>query len=238
MTDMELNPENEPIQRSNGWRLTAEYPEQRDAEYMCQMVEETLADPRPPKPIIPTHFNGKLIADLSASEKEDFYFSMQLPFTQTAMKAQKERHPSEDREHALRPMADCLAVPHAKTKEELVAERHISIKDFNLAESARRTQKNTRGQSELGSVDPQKRERGIQAFTYSKPVELTDSELKKVTKLEEIKSDLLDPQTPKKSLWKRIKLSFGYEDPVDIKKSGYMFKFGSRSATLVRKDED
>jgi len=77
------------------------------------------------------------------------------------------------------------------------------------SESARRSQKNTMGQSELSSVDSEKRKKGIEAFTYSKPAELTPAELKKVTKLTEMKSTPLEPKVPKKRFMDKINNLFG-----------------------------
>lgn len=207
---------------------------QSDIEYTNRMVLETLDDPGRPKPREKlTHYNGKLIAELDGQEKEDFYLSMQSPAMQVALIAQKERNPSKDQEWSERPIPEnYLANPEARTQDEMVAKRELGIEETLLVEDIRRKSKNTRGQSGLSSVDAEKRTKGIEAFTYSKPAELTIAELKKVTKLTEMKSDLLESETSKKKgFWAKI---FGGK--TENKEEGKSTNLTLKGDKIVRKD--
>lgn len=179
-----------------GWRISEEYSEPRQAEYVKKMVEEISAIPRI-KVTGPTHWQGKLIADLTAEEREAFYFSEQQPSTQAALLAQKTRKPEEDLDHLLRPMPECIANPNATSLDELTAKRALDPQDMILHITAAQG-RNTIGQGDAGSVDREKRQKGIEAFTYSKPAVLTPEQEKKLTRLEEIVNTPLEPPEPKK----------------------------------------
>ena len=199
---------------SGGWRIGEEYAQSKQADFVKRMTKETLKE-REGKPSIwkvPTHFEGKLIKDLDNEERERFHFSMQPKSTQDAITRQKTRDPKDDLAYVLRPMPDCVAVPDAKDLDTLAGLRNVPVSDIMLVEDLRRSQKNTKGTEDLSSLTVESRKRGIEAFTYSKPAELTLDELKKVTKLEEIKSDKIDPEKPKKDgflkrMWNSFKPS-------------------------------
>lgn len=110
-----------------------------------------------------------------------------------------DRDPALDEQHWNRPLPAEL-----DWKREIV-ERSIGPQEYETAKSAQRSSKNTVGQSELGSVDKEKRQRGIDAFTYSKPAELTPDQIKKLTKLTEIVNTPLEPEPEKpKGIWRRM----------------------------------
>lgn len=186
-------------------------PSQADIEFRERMTRETLEDPkRPPKPIVPTHFMGKLIAELAPGEKEAFYLSLQQKSTQDALERQKTRNPDDDIDWAQRPIPEnYLANPNASTLEELTGERTISPKEYMDYKSMQRSPKNSRGQSELSSVTKESKKRAVESFTYSKPAELTPEQIKRVTKLTEFVSTALEPEKPKKGLLQRL---FGKKD--------------------------
>lgn len=191
----------------NGWRQSPAYSESKDAAYVKRITEELRRTRRiEPRPV-PAEFNGKAIKDLSSEEREAFLFSMQPESTKQAIEAQKKRRPSEDIDHLLRPMPACLAVPDAKTKEELVGERQLKASDVVMIEGMRRQGGFKLGESKESSVDPEKRDRGIWAYTYSKSAVLSPEELKKVTKAKPLENATIQIETSieeKLSFWERI----------------------------------
>lgn len=167
------------------------------ARYAELMTKSLMALPQGPKPAVLTHFNGKLIKDLSDEEKEGFYFSMQPLSTKEAMIEQKKRKPSEDFDWLTRPIYKCLANPNAKNRDELVGTRPIDIRDIEL-HKATRVGKNSLGDSKESSVSEELRERAVHAFTYSKPADLTEEELTRVRKLEILEAVSAIPVEKKK----------------------------------------
>lgn len=163
---------------STGWKVSDPYPISRQEEYVKRVVEELKAIPRLKIP--PT--------------------TTQCASTQAVL----DRDPSKDAEYWNRSIPEnWKAVPDAdlstpEGRDKAVAKRNVDPTEVAIAEDARRKSKNTIGDSEASSVTPEKRERGIWAFTYSKPVQLTPEQLKKVTKLEEIVNTPIEPKKPKK----------------------------------------
>ncbi len=186
-----------------GWRLSEEYSESKQADYVKKMTEEQSAIPRV-KREVPNTWKGKPTELLNAEEREEFYFSMQPQSTQAAIIAQKARKPEDDIDHPLRPMPECVANPSATSLDELTALRSVSMDDALREEERRRRPKNSIGQSEVGSVDSEKRAKGIQAFTYSKPADLTPEQVKKLTKLTEIANTPLEPIEKPKKNWRNL----------------------------------
>ncbi len=139
------------------------------------MTEETLAIPR--APVIPT--------------------TTQCASTQAVL----DRDPKLDELHWNRGLPSTWkAVPDAKTTDEVVAKRSIDPAEAIVVEGLRHASRNTLGTADLySSVDKEKRDKGIWAFTYSKPTKLTAEQVKKVTRLEEIVNTPLEPvEKPKK----------------------------------------
>lgn len=191
-------------QLPNGWRLSPAYFDSKETEYVRWMAKELLAMPRN-APNVPTHFNGKLIKDLSPEERDAFLFSMQPDSTKSAMEAQKQRHPSEDIDHLLRSMPECLANPSAKNREELVGTRPVAPDEIAFFERERRKGGFKLGESKESSVPPEKRDRGVQAFTYSKSYIPTDQELKKLIKGKPMDNAVVQPE--KGAIQKKKKLT-------------------------------
>lgn len=184
-----------------GWRIT-ELLESRQTEYVKAMVAELSALPRQRRET-PTTFNGKPIEELTQAEREEFHFSQQCESTQKALLAQKNRKPHEDIDYLLRPMPECIANPEAKSLDELTSKRTLDPSEV-IQDKSLKQGRNQLGQSEKGSVDADKRQKGIEAFTYSEPAKLTEEQVKKLTKLQEIVNTPLEPiEKPKKS-WKNI----------------------------------
>lgn len=177
------------------------FPSIDDVIYRDAMVEG-LRKIRRETAKLPTHFNGKLIAELSPIEKEAFNLSLQTESTRRAIEAQKIRKPEDDFEFILREMPPCIANPDAKDKDELTGKRELGIEEFQVVDRLRKSSKNTLGESQESATTKEGKERAIIGFTYSKPAELTKEEIKKVTKLEEIKSTPLEPEKPKKGFWR------------------------------------
>jgi hypothetical protein len=199
---------------STGWKIREIGEPTEHVDYVKRMAAEMLKGPRPPRPVVPTHFNGKLIADLLPDERKAFYFSMQPKSTQEAITRQKDRHPSEDKDFSLRPMSDdWLAVKDAKNPvgsdewlAEITNERKVSTKEIVLGEDLRRKPRNTFGDAhDTPTLTPQMKEKAVQAFMYSKPHDLKDEEIKRITKLEEIVNTPMDPPVQKKQgFWARL----------------------------------
>lgn len=199
----------------NGWRISEPYTESKQWDYVKRVSEELSAVPRQKKQV-PNTWNGKPIELLTQAEREEFYFSMQPESTKKALLAQKERSPHEDIEHLLRPLPACLANPEAEDKESLVGARIMRPDEMAIETTRRRGSKNTIGQSVESSVDKDKRDKGIFAFTYSRPAELSDDQKKRLSKLTEIDAVVAEKPThtkpkDKKGLWEWI-CSFLPED--------------------------
>jgi len=160
----------------------------RDKKNFERMLKESLEGHRPPPPQLPETFNGKKIAELTAEEREQFIFSLQPASTKQALELQKTRKPEEDLDWVLRPMPACLANPDAKNKDELVSKRTVTPEEALIVTGLRKQARNTIGTSELYSLDEEAKARGVHAFTYSKPAEPSVSELKRLTKLEQMEA--------------------------------------------------
>lgn len=163
---------------------------QADIDYANYVLDGLKSMPQAKKPNVPTHFNGKLIKDLSYEEKEEFFLSMQPESTRKAIKRTNE----ERGEYWESPILGWKANPEAKSLDEAVGLRALDAKETILAEDNRRKSKNSLGDSKDSSVNKEKRQKGIEAFTYSRPAKLTAEETKRVTKLEEIVNTPLEPE--------------------------------------------
>jgi len=154
-------------------------------EYFERMLKATLEGPRPP-PVVPT--------------------KTQAHSTAMALAAQSLRDPSEDEAYWSRPInPDYLANPNAKNHDELTGKRELGIEEMILYTDYRHSPKNSMGTEDLTMQTPENRRRAVEAFTYSKPAELTKEELKRVTKLVPIESEKLDPVEPKpQGFWARL----------------------------------
>ena len=191
-----------------GWRMVPLPVEkieahERNAKEMANLID---AIPRI-KSKAPDTWNGKPVQSLTDAEREEFIFSLQPESTQKAMVAQKTRKPSEDNDRLLRPIENALANPEAKSLDELTAKRTLGIEETLLVEDLRRKGRNTLGQSVDGSVSEEKRTAGIEAFTYSKPAVLSDADIKRIKKLNELEAWIAatpppTPQKPKRPWWK------------------------------------
>ena len=185
-----------------GWKISEPYSESKNSKYVKRMYEETIAAGHPPPKVIPTF--------ASEEEKQAHIFNMQAPSTKAALEAQKKRKPEEDLEHLLRPMPACIANPEAKDHDSLVGTRKVSPEEILIAERARRSAKNELGSSKESSVQGEKRDKGIHAFTFSKPHKPTLEEIKKLKKIlgiEGISPDFSPKQQEtkkKKSFWQRL----------------------------------
>lgn len=166
--------------------------------YAEWMAKELLKGPRPPKPVVPSHFNGKLVSELNEDEKQAFYLSMQPESTKTALK----RDPKDDADHWNREIFDWKAIPDADMETEEGRDKGVAIRsvDPNDADDYRAAKKgkNTLGMSTTSGFSKETKEKSVWAYTYSKPADLTPEEKRKVTKLTPMESTLLEPEKPKK----------------------------------------
>lgn len=189
-----------------GWRVIEIEPGNaklaEHLRYVKRVADELAAIPRI-KREVPNTWQGKPIEELTQEEREEFHFSQQPESTKAALLAQKTRKPHEDIDYLLRPMPACIANPNATSLDELTSKRALDPQDI-AAHNGAKQGRNQLGQSDTGSVDREKREKGIQAFTYSKPAELTFEQMKKLVKLEEIVNTPLELPTPGKPWWKKI----------------------------------
>jgi len=194
---------------SSGWRVGEPYTVSKQEDYVKRMVEETLKGPRP-GPVIPTTIQAK------------------------STQATLDRDPKDDAKHIERlfgPMPEgWKAVPDADMETEEgrakgVAKRELGIDEVLLIEDTRRKPKNSVGQQETPTLTPEAKQRAVEAFTYSKPADLSlepAERLKNITKLEEIVNTPLEPEPPKKKgLWTRLWGSAkGYHDDWDWVEDG------------------
>ena len=172
-----MNDEQRPL--PNGWRLSAPYPESKEADYVKRVVEELKAIPRIKMPVS----------------------LEQTPVTQALLDAQKLRPEHQDAEY-IRNKMDAPISEAAQIRDASgginVGTRQLGVEEMLIAEDIRHKGRNTLGQSEASSVDTDKRQAGIEAFTYSKPADLTQEQIKRLTKLTEIVNTPLEPVEPKK----------------------------------------
>jgi hypothetical protein len=99
------------------------------------------------------------------------------------------------------PIEGWLAVKDAKSKDELVGKRDISVEDF-LLHKATQQSRNTLGDSESSSVTPESRTRAVESFCYSKPAELTPAQRTQLTRLTEIVNNPIEIEPEKPKNWK------------------------------------
>lgn len=113
------------------------------------------------------------------------------------LKKQAERHPDNDKEWQLRPIPkEYLAVPSASNLDELVGAKPRDI-DQVIAHNKTRGSRNTPGDSKDYKMSPKLRDRAIHAFTYSKPYNPTNEELKKLNKLTPMDNVIAQPEVKK-----------------------------------------
>lgn len=130
----------------------------------------------------------QIVKELLALPREKRPVSnIQAPSTQATL----DRDPALDEAHWNRKNPDEL-----EWKREVV-ERVVTAKEVLIEEEIRRKGRNTLGASTMGSVDPVKKSKGIEAFVYSNPANLTEEQKKKLTRLEEIASSLFEPEKKK-----------------------------------------
>lgn len=163
----------------NGWRLSLPYEQSRETAHVKRMVDELKAIPR--QKIPPT--------------------TTQAPSTQALLDAQKARPEWEDAKYIREKWAKDFP-EHTQVRNPDgsidVGERPVSINEALLVENTRRAQKNTIGQSTESSVSGEKRQRGIEAFTYSEPANLSNAELERLAKLNEMEA-VVAAEPPKQS---------------------------------------
>ncbi len=195
---------NEERPLPEGWRISELSGSKLDAhlKYVAQVSKEIDAIPRI-KNRGPTEWNGKPIELLTQEEREQFYFSQQPKSTQDAMLRQKERKPSEDIDYLLRPMPECIANPEAKNLNELTARRQLDASDVILHNSTKGN-RNTLGESKASSAS-ERRTAAIEAFTYSRPANLSDSDISRIKKLTELEAINAE--------WPEEPIKMGSEEP-------------------------
>lgn len=86
--------------------------------------------------------------------------------------------------------------------------RKISVHEFNIYEGMRRGSKNNLGASDKKGFSEEKRQRTIEAFTYSKPAPLTHIELEKVTRIDPITELKKLPPEKRSTFWDKFKSLF------------------------------
>lgn len=202
---------------SNGWRISEPYRESKQTAYVKQVTEELLAIPRqkiPPTTVQPASTQATLDRDPAL---DALHWNRQTPLEWKAV-----------------PDADLTT---EWGREKAVAARQLKPQEMLLIEDIRHKSRNTLGDSDSSSMDKEKRETAIQAFTYSKPAELTAEQLKRVTKLEEIVNTPLDP--PKKPKKKTLlEKWFGLKEEAKGGKSTTNLRIKGNSIVYVRDDAD
>lgn len=154
-----------------GWRISEEYTESKQKEFVLKMVEETLKKPRPK--VIPS--------------------TIQEPSTRAIL----ERDPSKDEEHWNRPLPD-----EVDWKRDYTDLRNITPDEYIIFNAMRHAaNRNEIGKTNESSIDEEKREKGIQAFTYSRPADLSQEDKERIVKLIGIESKPIEYVPPKKERW-------------------------------------
>ncbi len=151
-----------------------------DVMYMQEMLDALKERPRKPLPQCP-----------EGMTRDEWILSMQPESTKRVLSGEAEKMPW--------PPLFWKAVPDAKTLDEAVGMRNISIEEFILIDGMRKNSKNTLGQSEISATTPARRESAIQGFIYSPPADVTKDEvLKKATGLVAYKTQ------PPAEVWVKI----------------------------------
>lgn len=130
----------------------------------------------------------------------------QCASTMRNLELQKTRHYSQDKEWQLRPIPESyLAVPDAKDHDQLVAKRSLDHEQVSHVQSIRHGGTvNTLGDGFKASTSPERRDKAIHGFTYSKPYRPTDEEIKTLIKSVELTCAAPQPMKPiqeKKEGW-------------------------------------
>lgn len=181
----------------NGWRLSEPYSESKQGEYVKRVTEELAAIPRMKIPPTKT----------------------QTPATQALLDAQKSRPEWQDEEYIRDKWAKDFP-EHAQVRNPdgsvNTGERQLGIQETLLVEDIRHKGRNTLGQSAEGSVSKEKRQKGIEAFTYSKPANPTEAEIARLKKLEPMEAVVVSvpvtDEKPNVSWWNRLRWTlFSYE---------------------------
>lgn len=100
-----------------------------------------------------------------------------------SLQATLNRDPSLDEKHFFRSIDLSKAIT---LHPELVA-RSISIEEFNIFKQMRQSSKNTIGQFEGSSPSEERKQKAALAFQFTPPIELTEVEIEKLTRLQPIK---------------------------------------------------
>lgn len=183
---MDLEPEKKQL--SNGFRVSEPYSVSKmPPNYVADMVAAIKRE-RPFEPrVVPTHFKGKLISELSASERDEFIFSVQAKSTQTTLS----RDPSEDAAY-IYAKKNTPIDPSAQVRDESGnidhGTRHLGVEELLLVEDTRRKPKNSLGQGTESGASEETRKRASEAFTYSKPYNPTDAELDRLQKIRAVEA--------------------------------------------------
>jgi len=103
------------------------------------------------------------------TEREKKIFDMQQPSTKAALLRQSERDPKDDWAYISRPIPESyLAVPDAKTKDELVACRPITYQESKVYKKLRYNRgeylAEMRKEGDASSVGEEKKKSAIEAF--------------------------------------------------------------------------
>lgn len=175
----------------HGWRIIPKlHGDPLYADYVKRMAAEQLkTQPRRPKPVKP-----------EGMSQEEWIFSMQPKSTQEIMIKQKD--PDYKRDWSAPLPDNVLANPNAKTKEELIGERRLSLEEISHVEAIRRRSKNSLGQSEASSTSKETRERAAHHFNVTPPALLTDEEIHALTDLAALPDSV--PATFPPQEWKKL----------------------------------
>lgn len=109
----------------------------------------------------------------------------------------------------------------------ITPERIISPDEFIVIEGLRRTSKNTTGQSEKSATTSERKEKAIDAFTYSEPTELTAQQKEKLTKMNAITELETMPKEEKKSFLDLFRRLFETKEPGDTHSYAQLQQFFS-----------
>lgn len=178
---MDLEPEKKQL--SNGFRVSEPYSVSKTGIDVADMVAAIKRE-RPLEPrAVPTHFKGKLVSELSASERDEFIFSIQAKSTQTTLS----RDPKDDAAY-IYAKKNTPIDPSAQVRDQDgnidYGTRHLELEEIDLIKQNRYSPKNSLWQGTESGASEETRKRASEAFTYSKPYNPTMAELERLQKLQ------------------------------------------------------
>lgn len=165
----------------NGWRKSEEYQAPRQAEYHKQMADEQR---------LQVNFKRPATTD----QTENYYASI-------------ERETRGEKRNWIEPLPDnVLAVPEAKSIDQLVGTRFFDTDQIYHAQSVRGSQKNSLGESKESGASDRRKDFAAHVFNVTPPADMSKEDPDRLVGLVEIASKPVEwvPVPIHTAIWKKL----------------------------------